>query len=313
MDNYQKRAWYQVKPGLVDQASPFDFKLVSLKSVGYIFILTAIIGPFLINILLNYLFDHTATANLGALILSWIISGVGSYFVFSRTNDKMFRSGAIAFYLFYFVPAIVSLIFSLIIGSFLANLATEVKGLINIIVGMIGNGIAIGLTYYFCPQLFKKIKLTFKKDYLRVLIIVPIAIIAAFALNYLFGFIQGLITGGTSNNQESLVNGVDKWWYALALAIYTILLAPVIEEFACRHGIFSLVGDRWVALACSTIYFAGMHVSTSGDWEHIIGYLGGALALGSLFMITWGNVTYTILTHAGMNLISFILIVNHIN
>ncbi|WP_238336036.1 hypothetical protein [Spiroplasma citri] len=43
-----KRAWYELKPTLVDRAAPFDFNLVKLRNTGYIFLSTAIFAPFLL-------------------------------------------------------------------------------------------------------------------------------------------------------------------------------------------------------------------------------------------------------------------------
>ena len=305
--NNFKRPWYELKPTLVDRASPFDFKLVNIRNTGYIFIGTAIFAPFFISILISYLFTHNEYALVGMNFISWIIVAVGSYFVIGGAQNEIMRSGAIAFYYFYFIPNMVGLIIGIIAKSFQPSASALTT--INLLTSLLAAGITIFITYKTSPFIFKKIKLTFKQDYKRLLLVGLIAIIVVFLFNFIFGYLQSLITSTPSKNQENLVKGLGKWWNIVILSIYTVFVAPIIEELACRHGIFSLTGNKWIAFVASTIFFAGMHVTSTGDWEHIMGYLGAALALGMLFMVVNGNVTYNIIAHGGLNCITTILII----
>ncbi|WP_342255657.1 CPBP family intramembrane glutamic endopeptidase [Spiroplasma endosymbiont of Poecilobothrus nobilitatus] len=300
-----KRAWYELKPTLVDRASPFDFNLVKLKNTGYIFLGTAIFAPFFINILISYMFAHNEYALAGMNFISWIIVAVGSYFVISGAQNEIMRSGAIAFYYFYFIPNIIGLVIGTIANQF--HPSASVKTTINLLTLIIAGLVTIFILYRSSPLIFEKIKLTLKQDYKSLLVVCSIGIIAVFSIHLFFVYLQSLITTTTSNNQNSLIKGLDKWWNIVLLFIYTILIAPIVEELATRHGIFSLSGNKWLGFVASTIFFAGMHVAGTGDWEHFIGYIGASLTLGMLFLIVNGNVTYTIIPHAGYNCIVVIL------
>ena len=300
-----KRAWYELKPTLVDRAAPFDFNLVKLRNTGYIFLSTAIFAPFFINILISYMFAHNEYALAGMNFISWIIVAAGSYFVISGAQNEIMRSGAIAFYYFYFIPNIIGLVIGTIANQF--HPAVSVKTTINLLASIIAGLVTIFILYRSSPSIFKKIKLTLKQDYKRILVVCPIGIIAIFSIHLLFVYLQSLITTTISNNQNNLIVGLDKWWNIVFLFIYTICIAPIVEELATRHGIFSLSGNKWLGFVSSIIFFAGIHVAGTGDWEHIIGYIGASLTLGMLFLIVNGNVTYTIIPHAGYNFIVAIL------
>ncbi|AHF61277.1 hypothetical protein P344_05280 [Spiroplasma mirum ATCC 29335] len=302
-----KQSWdekIQLKKTMLDRVNPFDFKLVNLNNTGYIFVGTAILAPFFISILITYLFAKNPNAVLVMNIVNWIVVGVGCYFVLSRIQDKLLRTGAIAFYYFYFIPNIITLIAGVILGI----LKVQTDTTANLVVSWIADVICIMILAKTSPYIFIKIKLTFKQNYKLLIPTVIIALIITFGFNYIFGLAQAQITPGTSVNQANLVAGLNKWWNVVILAVYTIFTAPIIEELACRHGIFSLTGDKWVSYFASIIYFAGMHVFQTGDWEHFVGYLGASIALASLFIIARGNVTYTIMTHALLNTVTFILI-----
>ncbi|MFU0252426.1 lysostaphin resistance A-like protein [Spiroplasma sp. Moj] len=300
-----KRAWYELKPTLVDCAAPFAFNLVKLKNTGYIFLGTAIFAPFFINILISYIFTHNEYALAGMNFISWIIVTVGSYFVISGAQNEIMRSGAIAFYYFYFIPNIIGLVIGTIVNQF--HPSDSVKTTINLLTLIIAGLVTIFILYRSSPLIFEKIKLTLKQDCKRLFVVCSISIIAVFSIHLFFVYLQSLITATTSNNQNNLIKGLDKWWNIAFLFIYTILIAPVVEELATRHGIFSLSGNKWLGFVASTIFFAGMHVAGTGEWEHFIGYIGASLTLGMLFLIVNGNVTYTIIPHAGYNCIVAIL------
>ncbi|WP_348736428.1 CPBP family intramembrane glutamic endopeptidase [Spiroplasma endosymbiont of Ammophila pubescens] len=300
-----KRAWYELKPTLVDRAAPFDFNLVKLKNTGYIFLGTAIFAPFFINILISYMFTHNEYALAGMNFISWIIVAIGSYFVISGAQNEIMRSGAIAFYYFYFIPNIIGLVIGTIVNQF--HPSDSVKTTINLLTLIIAGLVTIFILYLSSPLIFEKIKLTLKQDCKRFFVVCSISIIAVFSIHLFFVYLQSLITATTSNNQNNLIKGLDKWWNIAFLFIYTILIAPVVEELATRHGIFSLSGNKWLGFVASTIFFTGMHVAGTGDWEHFIGYIGASLTLGMLFFIVNGNVTYTIIPHVGYNCIVVIL------
>ncbi|UZQ29320.1 MAG: CPBP family intramembrane metalloprotease [Spiroplasma phoeniceum] len=300
-----KRAWYELKPTLVDRNAPFDFNLVKLKNTGCIFLGTAIFVPFFINIIISYIFTNNEYALAGMNFISWIIVAVGSYFVIGGAKNEIMRLGAIAFYSFYFIPNIICLVALTIVNRF--HPYDSLKTTINLLTLIIAGLMTIFILYRSSPLIFKKIKLTLKKDFNRLFVVCSISIIAVFSIHLFFVYLQSLITATTSNNQNNLIKGLDKWWNIAFLFIYTILIAPVVEELATRHGVFILSGNKWLGFVSSTIFFAGMHVAGTGDWEHFIGYIGTSLTLGMIFIIVNGNVTYTIILHAGYNCIVAIL------
>ncbi|WP_374696611.1 CPBP family intramembrane glutamic endopeptidase [Spiroplasma endosymbiont of Polydrusus formosus] len=296
---YNVRKWYKLKPTLVDQTLPFDFNLVKLRNIGYIFLWTAIFVPFFISILISYLFDHNEYVLAGMNFINLIIVAVGSYFVIGGAQNKIMRSGAVAFYYYYFTPNIMGLVIGVITNKF--YLTDSVRTTINLLTAIISRLIIIIVLFKTSQLLFKKIKLTFKKDYIRLFIVSIIAIIVVIFVYLFFAYIQTFITTLKSKNQDALVKGLDKWWNIIILLIFSIIFAPITEELATRHGIFSLTGNKWIGCVASIIFFTGMHVTGTGDWEHFIGYFGGGLALSLLFFIVNGNVTYTIIAHSGFN------------
>ncbi|WP_425377777.1 CPBP family glutamic-type intramembrane protease [Spiroplasma endosymbiont of Polydrusus pterygomalis] len=298
---YNAIKWYELNPTLIDQTLPFDFNLVKLRNIGYIFLGTAIFAPFFISILISYLFAHNEYVFAGMNFLSWIIVAVGSYFVIGGAQNKIMRSGAIAFYYYYFIPNLVGLVIGMITNQF--HPTNSVRTTINLLTAIISRLITIIVLFKTSQLLFEKIKLTFKKDYIRLLLVSIIAIIVVIFVYLFFAYIQTFITTLKSKNQDALVKGLDKWWNIIILLIFSIIFAPITEELATRHGIFSLTGNKWIGYVASIIFFTGMHVAGTGDWEHFIVYFGGGLALSSLFIVVNGNVTYTIIAHSGFNFI----------
>ncbi|WP_338955339.1 CPBP family intramembrane glutamic endopeptidase [Spiroplasma endosymbiont of Polydrusus cervinus] len=298
---YNARKWYELKPTLIDQTLFFDFNLVKLRNIGYIFLGTAIFAPFFISILISYLFAHNEYVLAGMNFISSIIVAVGSYFVIGGAQNKIMWSGAIAFYYYYFIPNLVGLVIGMITNQL--HPTDSIRTTINLLTAIISRLITIIVLFKTSPLLFEKIKLTFKKDYIRLLLVSIIAIIFVIFVYLFFAYIQTFITTLKSKNQDAVVKGMDKSWNIIILLIFSIIFAPITEELATRHGIFSLTGNKWIGYVASIIFFTGMHVAGTGDWEHFIGYFGGGLALSSLFLVVNGNVTYTIIAHSGFNCI----------
>lgn len=304
-----KKILYKIKKILInDNIEPFDFNLVKLKNTGYIFLVTAIFIPFFINILITFMFTHNEYALAIVNFINWIIVAIGSYFVINSSQNEIMRSGAISFYCFYFIPNIIGLIIGIIINQF--NPSDDIKITINLLILIISGLLTIFIIFKISPLIFKKIKLTIKKYFKLIFIINIISIFIIFLINLFFVYLQSLITTTISNNQINLIKGLDKWWNIVFLFIYIIFITPIIEELATKQGIFSLSGNKWLGFFASIIFFSGMHVSETGDWEHFIGYIGTSLILSTVFIIFNGNVTYTIVLHSSYNFIILILLIN---
>ncbi|WP_381415278.1 CPBP family intramembrane metalloprotease [Spiroplasma endosymbiont of Anurida maritima] len=295
-----------IKEGFVQN---FDFNTYDHKKTGLIFIFTAIIFPFSINILLSYLFaDHKQYALLASQVIGWIIAATGGIIIYKNEKDKFIRTGAIGFYIFLFLGPVISFIISLVLGVINPNL-TSIPIEVNFSVQIIAQIISIYFIFKASPQTLKRIKHTIKKQTKLLVVIVLLSGLIIILANVAFSQLDFLINKKTSSNQESLLQGLNKWWNMVLMFILVVLVAPVIEELATRHGIFTLCGNEWLSLLASTLFFAGMHIQATGEWNHLLAYIAPGFLLGLLFIFVNGNVTYAIFAHSFINLVSFILLV----
>jgi membrane protease YdiL (CAAX protease family) len=85
------------------------------------------------------------------------------------------------------------------------------------------------------------------------------------------------------------------------LIVSAVVLAPVLEEVIFRglvqSGLSSVVGNRWVVVVISAVFFAGIH---SVAWQALPGLLVLGLVLGWVYEKR-GSLWPGILIHAGFN------------
>ena len=70
---------------------------------------------------------------------------------------------------------------------------------------------------------------------------------------------------GTASNQEAINSMFDQpWWGLILLFIVIVILAPIIEELVFRKAIFTVIKNKNLALAVSSLVFGALHcVSTA--------------------------------------------------
>jgi membrane protease YdiL (CAAX protease family) len=116
----------------------------------------------------------------------------------------------------------------------------------------------------------------------------------------------------TSENQAAInfmfENGRMIDW--ILLVIFTVLLAPVVEEFVFRKAIMTFFKTTPLAgIIISGIAFGYIHV-TSGDYVQIIYYMTIGAVLGAFYYISKYNIFVPIIMHMIFNgfLVSMMLI-----
>ena len=295
---------------------PVSF-LTHAAKVMPIFVSLAVVLPFAISIFFNILIAAVPFFSdkqgifetiYAFLELALVIATFAIIYVW--TKDKIIICGAIAFFLFTILPTIGSIILSFIFGLARVSEKTISSNTVTIILTAVFDLIAGVLVLVMSPYVRKSIVETFQKRWQHLLTFVVIMIIIGVFLSYAFSAFGSLINGGTtSNNQSTInVNRQSSVGLIILVAITTILIAPFIEECATRHSIYYLTGNKYLGFIVTFIYFAGMHVTSTFDWEHIFSYLGGSLILTSTFYLARANVTYSWLTHAGLNTVTFVIL-----
>ena len=120
---------------------------------------------------------------------------------------------------------------------------------------------------------------------------------------WFYGLFNETING---SNQTSIVNAIKE--NAFLMALSTCLLAPIVEETIFRKCIFSYFEKDYIAIIVSTLAFSLIHVISSLDFIHILPYLITGALLSTGYALSKRNIYVTILAHAIVNTISYIVI-----
>ncbi|ATZ18257.1 CPBP family intramembrane glutamic endopeptidase [Mesoplasma melaleucae] len=309
------------KLNLQDQLPPeakFKFNVFNLLIDGIIFATSILFVPLIVLIILKFtIHGNTAedTANYINLVfvpVQIICSAVGCLILYKRDNQLFIRTNAIGIYAFIVVP----FLFVIILGSLILAVAGNsnvTSQLVSIILQTIAEIIIGVILFIKVPFLKERIILTLKNEWKKVLSVAFIMSIVLFAVSFGLSF----LAKETSNQSalEDLYNSSSvalKVIYSILLFIFSVIVAPMVEELAFRDSIFTGVGNKWFALIVSSLAFAMVHVSM-GDVENIYVYFIPGLILSATFIFTEGNVTYTWLAHLGSNFITFILMIVRIS
>lgn len=280
--------------------------------MGIVFVITAVFLPFLLSIIFKVVFKENESEKLNLNLIMFFVKIVlllmgMIYIIKVLTLQKFLQSGAVGFYIFCFFPSIAGLLISMFIDP--KTIDKQTVNLINLATQITVYIIAITLIFVFSPTLRLRFKKTCKENFPLILLVISLGFVAMFGLSFLFNKLDQLINGeGIPQNQESLNKMKNTSVGTVLLFFLTVTTAPFIEELACRHGIFSLSGNKWLAFFTSVIYFAGIHVESAGDWNKILGYMGASLVLTLTFLYVRGNVTYVIFLHMLYNAFGFIIV-----
>ena len=313
----QKSFWRWFFPQkTLDFQYPFSF-LTRTAKVMPVFVWLAVILPFALSVFFNILIatitvfaSHKSTFQTIYAFCELALVIAAFFIIYAWTKDKMIICGALAFFLFTILPTIGSIILVFIL-SFTGISTQELNSnTFTILITAIFDLIAGVLVIFMVPYIRKLIITTLQKRWKHLLVFVPAMIIIGVFLSYVFSAFGSFLNNNTSNNQSTLnITHKSSIGLIILVAVTTILIAPFIEECATRHSFYYLIGNKYLAFIVTFIYFAGMHVAGTFDWEHLFAYLGGSLILTSTFYLARGNVTYSWLTHAGLNTVTFVIMI----
>ncbi|ATZ16767.1 CAAX amino terminal membrane bound protease [Williamsoniiplasma luminosum] len=300
---------------------PFYFNLYNYKTNGIIFVITGLILPLISLIMFRFIggmstpaIDEKTNAQLVTynFLVSFASTIIGLVFLLIKDKALFFKSGLFIFYGFQLFVPLIGVLLSTFVS--LINFGSEWKNIIFLWFQIIAEIIVAIVALYWTTDLKTRIISTFKKDWLKILIVILVGIGLMIGIGQLYGFlVKGTALGEDSQNQSELIglinneNPTIRITYIISLFVLTILIAPLVEEMAMRHAVYVGCGNRTIALFVSALMFGMIHVN-SGDVEHILSYVLSGLVFSTIFSVCRGNVTYTWLTHAGYNAFAFVLL-----
>ena len=111
-------------------------------------------------------------------------------------------------------------------------------------------------------------------------------------------------------NQESLLDITQIGWYnAMALFIFAVILAPLVEELVFRKGVFGLLEKHLgviVAIIGSSFFFGFIHIiSEPTNIIQLIPYMTLGLILAIIYFLSGRRIWVPITIHAIWNIMSF--------
>ncbi|WP_375317202.1 CPBP family glutamic-type intramembrane protease [Spiroplasma endosymbiont of Virgichneumon dumeticola] len=294
-----------------DENYSFNFKTAKW-SLTIIYIVSFIAIPILYSIIKSYAF-HNKSNDFLDIFIYYLLPILGLIVSLAIDNQTMIRKGGWAAYthcIFGFISMIFASIF-LISTKLISGKSDDVNSIATMfLIQQLFQLIGSILVITFCKSLRARIIATIKGAKLDLITWITIFLVIGTVLNVLINLIPqftstNLLTDNdTSKNQDNL-NLLMKTPYGIfSLILGTIFIAPLNEEISYRHGTFTIVRYRWLGYVASLIYFPSMHVMDGGDWNHIVGYLAIGALLPLLFVMTRGNVTYTIGLHAFSNILA---------
>lgn len=117
-------------------------------------------------------------------------------------------------------------------------------------------------------------------------------------------FMQAIGIEGVSDNQAAIEAMLGAGWYTVLMVfIFSVFLAPIVEELVFRKAIFGLVTEKTGNLAAifiSAFFFALIHVIT--DPIMILSYFPLGLVLGFMYYYSGKVILVPIFMHFGWNL-----------
>jgi len=207
------------------------------------------------------------------------------------------------------------IVFSLLASLAIQNFPIKETGvrvaITNFIVYLLALGViscVVGDDYIPILNKFKETIFKYKR-----LLIVALAVGIMIGFSYAY---QGILNAChvsilNNDNQKALVEATFKQPVLTFFAV--VLFAPIVEEFAYRLGLFSLLRkrNRWVAYVVSVIFFTLIHFNytsnnLANECLNLPNYIVPAILLAALY--EYQGIPSSILAHVLNNLISYIII-----
>lgn len=309
----QKHFW-ELRPTKPDLEVPFNFKTYQFRREGIYFIGLNLVIPLLILLITSFALNRGSLAfSTINLVTTFVCLTLSFAYLNAKSSQKLIGSGLLIFYTYILIPNLIAFIFSLIIS--LTKSDSQWMGVAQIWLQVVSEIIVIWLAFKLTTGLKKRFKLTLKSNWKRLLVILVCGVLVMWGLSTIYNLIfQHTPLAENSNNQNSLVDILEhpqsnaiKIFYIFTLFIFSVIVAPLAEELACRHAWFIGSGNRYAAFLTAPIYFGYLHVQ-SGDVEHILTYVISGFVLTAIFNYNRGNVAYSWVVHAGFNFLGFALL-----
>ena len=295
-------------PITVEYATPYLFNIWKKKYAHYFFIFLNLFLPVVFTIMQvavpsHYLVTYKFIKFWCSLILATI-----SFVLLWRwfTWDKLLRTGVALFFISQYI--IIGFNISFLIIARIIHLSDD---MLSLLITGCSHIVLIMIAFSMIPDLKKKIWYSFRARDMRYLWVRWWTLLPALlVLIMFFDFIQSTIATDSSDNQRFITNNLHSgaWWVIAWILFLTLFLAPVAEELVYRHATIQLCGSPLGGMLVSTFMFAFIHISNSADWEHLIGYLGGACVLVMVFYLFNYNVVFSIATHILLNIVALLYI-----
>ncbi|QBQ07332.1 CAAX amino terminal membrane bound protease [Spiroplasma gladiatoris] len=296
-------------------SNEFKFNSLNWRTDGMIFIFSTLFIPLICCLIAKILFPAT-DSSASALQMIYIISAsIGALALITIHKGGYFKYGYAWQFLFIVIPLL-----AILLGIVFSSIN---KDILNMLANLIPKLVLLVLIVVIDKRLIKRIIETIKKQWKPLIITVVVGFILMILIGTFFSsVIEGLLFKlPESKNQESLKGLLDnadigmgyKVVYALLLFMYSVIVAPFVEEVAFRNAYFLNVSNKWLAFVTSSIAFGFIHYGFTGDFSHALSYSAGAFVLGGIFVWTKGNVTHTWLIHFANNLFAIILLFSSVN
>lgn len=188
--------------------------------------------------------------------------------------------------------------------------------IINLISYIVVVALLICIVSHDTPKIVKQVKKQTISPRTWIFIACGLAVIIAFNYGYQYALQAGGITVEPTTNEKA-INEMVKKWPAIAF-FFTVLFAPLIEEFCYRVGLFSVLRkrNRYLGYFVTVILFAFMHFVPSLVTDPSLMakeaiciplYIIPSLVLAVTY--EYAGLSASLYVHIINNLISFILIV----
>lgn len=149
-----------------------------------------------------------------------------------------------------------------------------------------------------------------KSDFLKFIILVVVFSIVMYVTNLITNIIY-ILLGNTSTSANQLaIYGMLNSSASAVTVLLVVVLAPIVEELIFRKFLFGFFNETlhlndWLAMICSAIVFALIHVSSSvSELVYFPMYFVMALALVGAYVVSKKNIYVTICVHIINNLVS---------
>lgn len=296
----------------------FEFDKDNWKVNGMIFAASALFFPFLFTLICFLVFNLSTnqTTQLTVNLVQMVSIAVGFSVLYAR-NKSYIVSGKGWLFFYTIIPTCIVLVLGQVVISLFGGGDTAIA-LGGMLLNIIGTGVVLLLILLIDKKLVVYIKESFQKHWKSLVVTGIIGAIILIAAQYGTGAMESLWTSSTSKNQDNIIGILkkdsgasvgEKTIYGILIGIYTMLLAPLVEELVFRYCWNLNTANKWFGFITSALYFGYLHYGVTGDFEHALSYTCAGFVLGGVFLFTKGNVVASWMAHFLNNAFAFIVII----